>query len=359
MNDRIVAALEAATTIPWWDLTPLLTGVALIALLLIRFIASAVRAIRDLSEEKRDTTIQLLLTIGFLVVVGALVAEGIIGFARDEMGLGPVLSVAVFIGIDGVAGFFAHTAYRWAKVGGRALFPRAMVILIITGSAWFQWIHAADLALAAQVARAGMPLIAALLLETLLVSRRKSWKQAQTTTGTSVPRARWLWDPIGSAGITRRQQLWAVPDWEDALELHMIRLEAIQRLRREFGPFWAWKVPATVAVRLRKGFRVPDAAAMVDDIITEHQSQERSQQANDLTDLLEIPPARDPRVFEKAVKAETEAILAYRQRLSERDLCTAYGVPTTNRRWAKQVKKEAASRAEEKRSSAPTDPVPA
>ncbi len=42
-------------------------------------------------------------------------------------------------------------------------------------------------------------------------------------------------------------------DWENALELHMIRLEAIHRLRREFGLFWAWKVPATVSIRLRRG----------------------------------------------------------------------------------------------------------
>ncbi len=342
MNNRIVGALEAATTIPWWDLIPVLTGAALISLLIIRVIASAVRALRSLPEERRDDLVQLLLTIAFLIVVGALVAEGLIGFARDEMGLGPLLSVAVFLGIDGVAAFFAHTAYRLAKTGQRALFPRMMVILIIAASAWFQWIHAADLAAAAQVARAGMPVIAALLLETLLASRRQAFQQAQTDAGTRVPTARWMWDPIGSAGITRRQQLWAVANWEDALELHMIRMEAIQRLRREFGWRWAWRVPATVSVRLRKGFRVEEAAAMVDDIISHHQ-QEREAGAT----LAPMPPSKDPAVFDKAVDMYAQAITGGMSLPSERSLCRMYGVPTSNRRWARAVKKEAERRAED------------
>jgi hypothetical protein len=336
--DRIPAALTTAASIPWWDITPALVGVVLILLTAAKLAAAGIKAIRNLPEGRRDDLIQLLLTIAFLIVVGMLVAEGIVGFARDEMGLGPVLSVGVFLGIDGVAGFFAHTAYRWAKVGGKALFPRAMVILIVSGSAWFQWIHAADLALAAQVARAGMPLIAALLLETLLVSRRKAWKQAQTGTGSSVPHARWLWDPIGSAGITRRMQLWAVPDWEDALELHMIRLEAIRRLRREFGPLWPRKVPAHIAVRLQKGFRVQEAADKVDTIISEHQTAEPDR-------LSGIPPERDPRVRETAVEHYKRLILEGRKLPSERGLCDAFDVPTTNRRWAKEVKKEAEARA--------------
>jgi hypothetical protein len=335
--DRIPAALTAAASIPWWDLTPALIGVVLILLTLAKLAGAAVKAIRDLPEGRRDDLVQVLLTTAFLIVVGMLVAEGIIGFAGDEMGLGPILSVAVFLGIDGTAAFFAHTAYRWAKVGGRALFPRAMVILIITGSAWFQWIHAADLALAAQVARAGMPLIAALLLETLLVSRRKTWKHAQVTPGTSVPRARWLWDPIGSAGITRRMQLWAVPDWQDALELHMIRLEAIRRLRREFGLRWAQKVPAHIAVRLQKGFRVQEAAALVEDIITEQQTANPER-------LPGLPPERDPRVRETAVEHYKRLILEGGKLPSERGLCDAFDVPTTNRRWAKEVKKEAEAR---------------
>lgn len=350
MSDRIPAALTAAASIPWWDLTPALVGLALVLLTATKLAIAAVKAIRDLPEGRRDDLVQLLLTVAFLIVVGMLVAEGIIGFARDEMGLGPVLSVAVFLGIDGVAGFFAHTAYRWAKVGGKALFPRTMVILIITGSAWFQWIHAADLTLAAQVARAGMPLIAALLLETLLVSRRTAWKQAQTNNGSSVPRARWMWDPIGSAGITRRMQLWAVPDWEDALELHMIRLEAIRRLRREFGPFWSQKVPAHIAVRLQKGFRVQEAADMVDAIIIEHHARK-----DGLELPPELPPARDPRIFSKAVDYYVQAVLGGRELPSERGLCEAFDVPTTNRRWAKQVMKAAEARADEHRTPVSPD----
>ncbi|WP_116248364.1 hypothetical protein [Nocardiopsis sp. FIRDI 009] len=204
-----------------------------------------------------------------------------------------------------------------------------------------------------------MPLLAALLLETLFISRRKAWKKQQAHTGNPVPKALWLWGPIGSASITRRQQLWAVPDWEDALELHMVRLEAIRRLHRAFGWFWFWKVPAHVAVRLRKGFRVHQATVEVDAILNEQ--QETKQEKGALPALPELPAARDPKVFEEAVEYYVEAIRNDVERPSERGLCSAFDVPTTNRRWAKQVKKAAEARVKERK--APTSrelqPVPA
>ncbi|GAA1115609.1 hypothetical protein GCM10009642_62270 [Nocardiopsis metallicus] len=64
-------------------------------------------------------------------------------------------------------------------------------------------------------------------------------------------------------------------------------------------------------------------------------------------------------MFEKAVKAELEAIRSDSLRYSERDLCSAYGVPETNRRWAKAVRKEADRRYTETASQVAHEPLPA
>ncbi len=82
---------------------------------------------------------------------------------------------------------------------------------------------------------------------------------------------------------------------------------------------------------------------MVDDVIAENQSKERAEQDSTLADVL-IPPARDPRIFERAVEEEKAVLRAGGPRRSERELCKAYGVPNTNRRWAKHVRKEAEAR---------------
>ncbi|GAA1071587.1 DUF2637 domain-containing protein [Nocardiopsis metallicus] len=148
-----------------------------------------------------------------------------------------------------------------------------MVGLIVAGSAWFQWAHAANRDLPAQVAWTVLPLIAGYLWETTPKYRRRAWKKANTDTGRQVPKARWIWDPVGSFGITRRTHMWNLPKWETGLETHMTRAECVRQLRREFGPFWSWKVPADVAIRLKRGFRVEEAAARVPEVIANHRRE--------------------------------------------------------------------------------------
>lgn len=227
----------------------------------------------DDQKTKRENTAENLLVFGFVFVVGGLIMQGLIPFARDDMGLTGVWPYLFFFALDGMAAYFGLISYRLAKEGAKATSPRLVVLVIVSGSAWFQWAHAANRDLPAQVAWTVLPLIAGYLWETTLKYRRRAWKKANTDTGRQVPKARWIWDPIGSFGITRRTHMWNLPKWETGLETHMTRAECVRQLRREFGPFWSWKVPADVAIRLKRGFKVEEAAARVPEVIANHRRE--------------------------------------------------------------------------------------
>lgn len=268
MTNSIPTALNQAAALPPLPLTVLTLTAVAIALGTARLAVVVGRHLAAMDKTRRGDLAELALVAFFAVVVGGLIMQGLIGFARDDMGLAGPWPYLLFAALDGMAAFFAVITYRWTAQGASATGPRLMVFGIVAGSSWFQWSHAEGLTLAAQVAWAVMPLIAAVLWETILITRRRAWKQKQPTTGSPIPAARWMWDPLGSAAIARRMHLWNVTDWQAALELHMMRTEAIRRLRRAFGARWARKVPADVAVRLKKGFKIPEAAVRVDAIIT-------------------------------------------------------------------------------------------
>ena len=224
-------------------------------------------------KTKRANTAENLLVFFFVFVVGGLIMQGLIPFARDDMGLTGPWPYLFFFSLDGMAAYFGLISYRLAKEGAKATSPRLVVLVIVAGSAWFQWAHAAGRDLPAQVAWTVLPLIAGYLWETTLKYRRRAWKKANTDTGRQVPRARWMWDPAGSLGITRRTHMWNLPTWEEGLETHMIRTECVRQLRREFGVFWVYRVPADVAIRLKRGFKVKEAEARVPEVIATHRRE--------------------------------------------------------------------------------------
>lgn len=225
--------------------------------------------LRRMTPERRANLAENTLVGFFVAVVAGLIMQGLVGFARDDMGLTGPWPYLLFFALDGMAAYFGLVAYRLAKQGARAVGPRLMVLAIVAGSAWFQWAHA-DGPLAARVAWAVLPLIAGYLWETVLKYRRRAWQthHAPTPRTERIPRARWLLAPVQSLLMWRRMVLWDTTSYEEALTLHTLRVESIRRLRRSHGPWWAHKVPANIAVRLRKGFRIREAAADVDALLT-------------------------------------------------------------------------------------------
>lgn len=227
-------------------------------------------------KDARGDRIELLLVTFFVAVVAGLIMRGLIDFARDSMGLEGVWPYLLFAAFDGAAGLFAFASYRWAlKHGASPLFPRLMVAVILLASAWFQWTHAtaAGHPLAGQVAWAALPAIGAVLWEFTLRQRMKAWKKAQPKNTEQIPTPRWVLAPVQSAAMKRRMVLWGTASYDEAVDLHVTRVQCMRLLRREFGPLWAWKVPADVAFQLKAGVRITEAAGKVPEIIDTHRRE--------------------------------------------------------------------------------------
>ncbi|MCK9874119.1 hypothetical protein MRI28_31625 [Nocardiopsis dassonvillei] len=148
----------------------ILTIAAAVVVLLLAYPAyRSVRALRlwytRLSDQDRFNVHENLLVGGFAGITSGLIMQGLVSFARNEMGLTGVWPYLLFAALDGMAAFFALVSYRWAKLGASAVGPRCMVLIIVVGSSWFQYSHAAaeGQTLAARAAWALMPIVAAVL----------------------------------------------------------------------------------------------------------------------------------------------------------------------------------------------------
>jgi Protein of unknown function (DUF2637) len=71
------------------------------------------------------------------------------------------------------------------------------------------------------------------------------------------PLGRWLLAPLATVRLWRRQQLWHVTSYADALVLERQRLLAIARLRSKHGLLWRWKAPISERYAMRFGFMDP------------------------------------------------------------------------------------------------------
>ncbi|RCV50686.1 DUF2637 domain-containing protein [Marinitenerispora sediminis] len=383
MTDRIAVLFGAASSIPPSALAVAALAAVAVLLGVLRTVAAATNWLRGQGTDRRANLLENLLVGWFVAVVAGLIMQGLTDFARHDMGLTGPWPYLLFCAFDGMAALFAVASYRWSQQGASPLFPRAMVVAIMAASAWFQWEHAAGRSLAARVAWAVLPLIAAVLWEFVLVQRRRAWKIRQAPSVEAIPRARWLLAPLQSMMMKRRMVLWGITSYHDAVELHVTRVEAIRRLRRHFGILWAWRVPADVAYQLRAGVRIPEAAARIDGIIAAADRQLVLDVGDVFADLAPLairpgevaqprhvrvpvtpppadepypqvlpalysparepaagaglPPERDPAVFKRAVEDYRLTVALGAELPSERRLCAKYGVPATNRRWARKI----------------------
>ncbi|WP_159945312.1 MULTISPECIES: DUF2637 domain-containing protein [unclassified Nocardiopsis] len=283
---------------------------------------------RRLSAQERENLVENTIVVFFAAVTSGLIMQGLVGFARTEMGLSGPWPYLLFAALDGMAAFFALVSYRWAKIGASALGPRVMVLLIVAGSAWFQWSHsaAAGQGLSARVAWSLMPVIAAALWETVLRHRRKQWTEArkEALSGPLIPGARWWWDPWGSLRIARLAAMGHITDPTEALDLYAMKVETQRRLAEALGPRWRRRVPAEISVRLRQGLHIREAKELTDSFLSQMERENGT------------APEVDPQVFFNAVQHYVKAAKA-NMAPSERGLCEQFGVSPKKRRWAQKV----------------------
>lgn len=116
---------------------------------------------------------QHVLLFGFAGVAAALSGHGLMGFARTSMGLRGPWPYLVWGALDGAAGFCAVLLMRRGARGEAALAPRLAGWGLVAASSAFNWSHA-PAHLAARMAFALMPVIAAVLFEFSLREGRRA-----------------------------------------------------------------------------------------------------------------------------------------------------------------------------------------
>ena len=107
---------------------------------------------------------QYLLLGGFAAVAAGISAQGLAGFARDNMGLRGLWPYLLFLALDGAAGVCAVLLTRRAARAESGLAPRLAVWGLVAASASFNWTHAPHRA-GAPEAFGLMPVIGAVLFE--------------------------------------------------------------------------------------------------------------------------------------------------------------------------------------------------
>jgi hypothetical protein len=143
---------------------------------------------RTQAREAAASAAQYLLLGGFAAVAAGISAQGLTGFARDNMALRGPWPYLLFLALDGAAGVCAVLLTRRAARGGSALAPRLAVWGLVAASGSFNWTHAPHHPGAAE-AFGLMPVIAAVLFEfTLRELRLRTAGRADRT----LTALRWL-----------------------------------------------------------------------------------------------------------------------------------------------------------------------
>ena len=124
------------------------------------------------ARETVASTAQYLLLGGFTAVAAGISAQGLTGFAKDNMGLAGPWPYLLFLALDGAAGVCAVLLTRRAARAESGLAPRLAVWGLVAASASFNWTHAPPRP-GAPEAFGLMPIIAAVLFEFTLRELRQ------------------------------------------------------------------------------------------------------------------------------------------------------------------------------------------
>jgi hypothetical protein len=116
------------------------------------------------AREAAASAAQYLLLGGFAAVAAGISAQGLTGFARQNMGLRGPWPYLLFLALDGAAGVCAVLLTRRAARAESVLTPRLAVWGLVVASASFNWTHAPHRP-GAPEAFGLMPVIGAILFE--------------------------------------------------------------------------------------------------------------------------------------------------------------------------------------------------
>ena len=141
------------------------------------------------ARETAASAAQYLLLGGFTAVAAGISAQGLTGFARDNMGLTGPWPYLLFLALDGAAGVCAVLLTRRAARAESGLAPRLAVWGLVAASASFNWTHAPHRP-GAPEAFGLMPVIGAVLFEFTL---RELRQRAAGRADRQMAALRWLY----------------------------------------------------------------------------------------------------------------------------------------------------------------------
>ncbi|MDI6408613.1 DUF2637 domain-containing protein [Streptomyces albus] len=180
-------------------------------------------------EERRRRKETLYATAAYLLlfccaaVAAALSFHGLVGFGRQNLGLGGGWEYLVPFGLDGAAMFSAVIAVREASHGDASLGSRLLVWIFAGAAAWFNWVHAPrgmghD---GAPQFFAGMSISAAILFDRALKQTRRAALREQGLVPRPLPQiriVRWLRAPRETFGAWSLMLLEGVPTLDEAVD---------------------------------------------------------------------------------------------------------------------------------------------
>jgi hypothetical protein len=140
------------------------------------------------ARETAASIAQYALLGGFAAVAAGISAQGLTGFARDNMGLQGPWPYLLFLSLDGAAGVCAILLTRRAARAESGLMPRIAVWGLVTASASFNASHAPH-RVGAPEAFAMMPVVAAVLFEFTL----RELRERKAGTSRRMGAVRWLY----------------------------------------------------------------------------------------------------------------------------------------------------------------------
>ena len=207
------------------------------------------------ARETAASAAQYLLLGGFTAVAAGISAQGLTGFARDNMGLRGPWPYLLFLALDGAAGVCAVLLTRRAARTESGLAPRLAVWGLVAASASFNWTHAPHRP-GAPEAFGLMPVIGAVLFEFTL---RELRQRAAGRADRQMAAVRWLYP----AERIRVQRLLAADEHISAqAATRRVRIEqAARRLYQLRRALHAWDRAARPGALAARGARIAERRA--------------------------------------------------------------------------------------------------
>lgn len=152
--------------------------------------AWAVRAAVRYVTARGGQNWETVLLLGFFAAAASLSADGLIGFASNNMKLHQPFPVVFWLALDGAAGMLLSMVRRRARADRSTWHVRVVVWLIIAASADFNWTHAPALP-GARLAFAAMPVVAGVLAELAVADIRQEKREQDRDGSAPLRRVEW------------------------------------------------------------------------------------------------------------------------------------------------------------------------